>query len=135
MSMFDFTLETEALPSGIHVLTVSGEIDLFTAPDLRAAASAALDRGAQRIVVDLTSVRFLDSTGLGVLIGIMKRVRPAGGSVAIVNTNPTTAATFSITGLDDVLRIVPTREAALSAVSELPGGESPEGSARRASMG
>ena len=135
VSMFDFTLETEALPSGIHVLTVSGEIDLFTAPDVRAAASAALDEGAQRIVVDLADVRFLDSTGLGVLIGIMKRLRPAGGSLAIVNTNPATATTFSITGLDDVLRIVPTRDAALAAVSELPGGGPPEGSATRATMG
>lgn len=135
VSMFDFTLEKEALPSGIHVITVAGEIDLFTAPDVRTAASDALDAGAQRIVVDLTGVRFLDSTGLGVLIGILKRLRPAGGQLAIVNTNPSTAATFSITGLDDVLRIVPTREAALSAVSELPGAETPDGPSARASMG
>jgi anti-sigma B factor antagonist len=131
--MFDFTLETEALPSGIHVLTASGEIDLFTAPDLREAATAALDAGAQRIVVDLSGVRFLDSTGLGVLIAILKRLRPAGGQFAIVNTNPTTAATFSITGLDDVLRILPTREAALAAVSELPDGEPRHASAPRSS--
>lgn len=111
--MFDFALRSEALSEGVHVLSVAGEIDLFTAPDVKRAASEAIDSGARRIVIDLTDTRFLDSTGLGVLIGIAKRVRPAGGDVAIVNTETTTASTFAITGLDGVLTVVATREEAL----------------------
>lgn len=111
--MFDFTLRSEALGDDVHVLAVAGEIDLFTAPDLKRAASEAIDSGARRIVIDLTDTRFLDSTGLGVLIGIAKRVRPAGGDVAIVNTEATTASTFAITGLDGVLTVVATRDLAL----------------------
>ncbi|MTD44382.1 anti-sigma factor antagonist [Conexibacter sp. W3-3-2] len=111
--MFDFALRSEVLPDDVHVLAVAGEIDLFTAPDLKHAAAEAIEGGARRIVIDLTDTRFLDSTGLGVLIGIAKRVRPAGGDVAIVNTEPTTASTFAITGLDGVLSVVPTRDLAL----------------------
>ncbi len=111
--MFDFALRSEPLGDDIHVLAVAGEIDLFTAPDLKRAAAEAIDGGARRIVIDLTDTRFLDSTGLGVLIGIAKRVRPAGGDVAIVNTEATTASTFAITGLDGVLTIVATRDLAI----------------------
>lgn len=114
---FDFRVETEAASGGIRVLAVSGEVDLFTAPELKIAAQRELDDGATRLIVDLTATRFLDSTALGVLIGLVKRVRPLGGDVAIVNTEPTTAKTFSITGLDDVFTVVETRDEAVTALS------------------
>lgn len=110
--MFDFSLHTE-VQGDLHVLVVAGEVDLFTAPDLRRAAADAIDDGARRLVIDLTDTTFLDSTGLGVLIGIAKRVRPAGGDVVIVNTEPSTATTFAITGIDGVLTVVETRHEAL----------------------
>jgi len=117
--MFDFSLRTEIAPGDVCVIAVAGEIDLFTAPDLKQAASVAIDDGARSIVVDLTETRFLDSTGLGVLIGIAKRLRPAGGDIAIVNTEPSTAATFAITGIDDLVTVVETREQALDALGSV----------------
>lgn len=111
--MFDFALESADAGDGIHVLAIRGEIDLFTAPDVKRAAAEAIEAGARSVVVDLSETRFLDSSGLGALIGIARRVRPAGGDVVVVNTEPTTASTFAITGLDGVLPVVPTREEAL----------------------
>lgn len=118
--MFDFSVRTELAPGNVCVIAVVGEVDLFTAPDLKRTASGAIDSGARCIVVDLSETRFLDSTGLGVLIGIAKRVRPSGGDVAIVNTEPNTAATFAITGIDGVLTVVETREQALDALRSVP---------------
>jgi anti-sigma B factor antagonist len=115
---FDFSLSEERLASGSHVVGVAGEVDIFTAPELKRAISAAIDDGSREIVVDLTETRFLDSTALGVLIGAVKRLRPLDGRLVIVNTEPSTAKTFEITGLDQIFSIVTTRDEALTALAE-----------------
>ena len=61
---------------------------------------------------------FLDSTALGVLIGAVKRLRSRGGALAIVNTEPSIAKTFEITGLDQIFTILPSREEALAALDD-----------------
>jgi anti-sigma B factor antagonist len=114
---FDFALTEERLPNGAHVVAVSGEVDIFTAPDLKRTIAQAIEGGTRLLVIDLTQTRFLDSTALGVLIGAVKRLRPLDGRLAIVNTEPSTAKTFQITGLDRIFTIVETREAAVEAVS------------------
>jgi anti-sigma B factor antagonist len=115
---FDFSLSTSDEGPETKVIAVAGEIDIFTAPDLRAAVVQAIDAGARGLVIDLSETRFLDSTALGVLIGALKRLRTIGGRLVIVNREPTTARTFEITGLDQTLEIVETREAALQALGE-----------------
>lgn len=114
---FDFALSEERLENGAHVVAVSGEVDIFTAPDLKRTIARAIEGGARLLVVDLTHTRFLDSTALGVLIGAVKRLRPLDGRLAIVNTEPSTAKTFQITGLDRIFTIVPTRDEAVKAIS------------------
>lgn len=114
---FDFALTEEQLANGAHVVAVAGEVDIFTAPDLKRTITQAIEGGTRLLVIDLTQTRFLDSTALGVLIGAVKRLRPLDGRLAIVNTEPSTAKTFQITGLDRIFTIVETREAALEAVS------------------
>lgn len=114
---FDFALTEEQTPGGAHVVAVSGEVDIFTAPDLKKTITAAIESGTRLLVIDLTLTRFLDSTALGVLIGAVKRLRPLDGRMAIVNTEPSTAKTFQITGLDRIFTIVATREEALEAVA------------------
>ena len=111
---FDFSLTEDRPSAGVHVVAVAGEVDIFTAPELKRAIGAAIDGGARAVVVDLTETRFLDSTALGVLIGAVKRLRPLDGRLLIVNTEPSTAKTFEITGLDQIFTIVGTRDAALS---------------------
>jgi anti-sigma B factor antagonist len=113
---FDFSL-SEDTDQDAHVIAVSGEVDIFTAPELKRAIGTAIDEGARRIVVDLTDTRFLDSTALGVLIGAVKRLRLVDGRMMIVNTEASTAKTFEITGLDQIFEIVAAREEAVAALS------------------
>jgi len=113
-----FSLSEENLDEQRHVVAVTGEIDLFTAPELKAVLSEAVEAGRTRIVVDLTETTFLDSTALGVLIGAVKRLRSRDGVLTIVNTDANIAKTFEITGLDQIFTIVPDRAAALEALDD-----------------
>ena len=88
-----------------YVITVSGEVDLATSPDLDAAIIAALDSGAGSFVVDLTDVSFMDSSGLGVIVRGLKRCREADKDLDLVITNERVLKVFGITGLDQVIPI------------------------------
>ena len=112
----EFVLTEESIDEDRHVLAIAGEIDLFTAPEMKAALLGAIDAGKTRIVVDLSRTTFLDSTALGVLIGAIKRLRSRDGALTIVNTEATIAKTFEITGLDQIFTITDTREAAIAAL-------------------
>ena len=112
----DFAITEQPGDDERHVLAVRGEIDLFTAPELKQVLADAIQAGRLRIVLDLTGTSFLDSTALGVLIGAVKRLRSRGGALAIVNVDENIAKTFEITGLDQIFTIVGTREEALEAV-------------------
>lgn len=85
-----------------EVIEVGGEIDVYTAPKLRESLVNAVESGHQQLIVDVEKVDFLDSTGLGVLVGALKRVRAEGGSLDIVCTHERLLKIFEITGLDKV---------------------------------
>jgi len=112
----EFVLTEESLDSERHVVAVRGEIDLFTAPDLKATLLGAIESGKSRIVVDLTETTFLDSTALGVLIGAIKRLRARDGALTLVNVDPNIAKTFEITGLDQIFVISASRDEAIAAL-------------------
>jgi anti-sigma B factor antagonist len=90
---------------GWVVLSVSGEVDVATAPRLRERLVDLVTEGNHRIVVDLENVDFLDSTGLGVLVGALKRVRTHDGDLGLVCTQPRILKVFEITGLTKVFAI------------------------------
>ena len=90
---------------GTAVLTVKGEVDVATAPRLREHVIDLVADGHRRIVVDIEGVEFLDSTGLGVLVGALKRVRSHGGELELVCTRPRILKVFEVTGLDRVFAI------------------------------
>ncbi len=112
----EFALNEQPLDADRYLVAVRGEIDLFTAPELKAALVGAIDSGRTRLVVDLSETTFLDSTALGVLIGTLKRLRTRDGVLSIVNTDGSIAKTFEITGLDQIFTIAETREAAIEAL-------------------
>jgi anti-sigma B factor antagonist len=112
----DFSLTEQNIDSDRHVVAVRGEIDLFTAPELKSTVVSAIEAGRTRIVVDLSETTFLDSTALGVLIGALKRLRSRDGVMTLVNTDPNIAKTFEITGLDQIFTIADTRDAAIAAL-------------------
>jgi anti-sigma B factor antagonist len=89
------------------VLAVGGEIDVATAPRLREQLIALVNDQHYRIVVDLDGVDFIDSTGLGVLIGALKRVRTHDGDLALVCSEPRILKVFEITGLLTVFAVHP----------------------------
>lgn len=100
---------------GWAVLAVGGEVDVATAPRLREQLIGLVNEGSHRIVVDLTAVDFLDSTGLGVLVGRLKLVRNHSGWLRIVCSNDRILRVFRITGLDKVFGIHDSLEEALAA--------------------
>lgn len=108
-------------PDALHeavVVEVGGEVDLHSAPRLRDELTRALESSAPpRVIVDLAGVSFIDSTGIGVLVGALKRAREAKGELAFCSANARVERVFEITGLLKVLPIYPTRLSAANALS------------------
>ena len=100
---------------GWVVLTVSGEIDIATAPSLRERIHGLLTEDNPQLVVDLDDVGFLDSTALGVLVGGLKRVRAHEGSLRLVCNQERILKIFRITGLTKVFPIHTTVDEAVAA--------------------
>ncbi len=96
------------------VVEVSGEVDVSTADALDAKLTELTDAGATDLVVDLSKVEFLDSTGLGVLVKTLKHVREHDGSLAVVASSERIAKVFRITGLDSAMPLSATVDEALS---------------------
>ena len=92
--------------AGHTVLEVGGEVDVYTAPRLRERLVGLVDGGARKVVVDLGRVDFLDSTGLGVLVGAHRRAGREGRSLVLRDVGPQVARLLLLTRLDRVLRTV-----------------------------
>lgn len=91
--------------NGWTVLVVTGEVDLYTSPQLRDGITGLLEQGGSRIVIDLSSVEFMDSSGLGVLVIGLKRAKERDGEFALVCKEGSVQKILSITGLDRVFSI------------------------------
>lgn len=100
----------------IGVLGVRGEVDVYTAPKLKAAVVETMEGGCVRLVVDLSEVGFMDSSGLGVLVSALKRTKDAGGALRLVCGDERVLKIFRITGLSKVFAIDASRESAMSAM-------------------
>jgi anti-sigma B factor antagonist len=109
----EFRLEDEPIDDATHVVAVHGDVDLFTAPELKERILEVIERGRTRIVVDLTGATSIDSTTLGVLIGAVKRLRLRDGDLAVAARDPMIVRTFEITGLDEVFGVLSSREEAV----------------------
>ncbi|WP_406829412.1 anti-sigma factor antagonist [Pedococcus sp. KACC 23699] len=99
----------------VTIVHVAGEIDVYTAPLLREVLDKQVAAGRTTLVVDLEHVTFMDSTGLGVLVGRLKLVRGQNGSLRIVSAQDRILKVFKITGLDKVFHIFPSVDEATSA--------------------
>lgn len=111
MAVDPFSVSTQHVDSHM-VISVTGEVDAHTADQVRAAIDAAITPGA-RLVVDLSGVSFLDSTGLGVFVTALKHLREQDGSLELVVTSPRVMKVFQLTGLDVLIPIHEDRSAAL----------------------
>ncbi|HEY9566093.1 MAG TPA: anti-sigma factor antagonist [Nocardioides sp.] len=107
----DLTLVTRDT-DGATIVAVEGEIDVYTAPKLRDKITELVGDGVYHIIIDMVAVEFLDSTGLGVLVGGLKKVRAHDGSLQLVCNQERLLKIFRITGLAKVFTIHESAEAA-----------------------
>jgi anti-sigma B factor antagonist len=115
----DLTLNVYSDTPGSTVVAVGGEIDVYSAPKLRERLIALVDAGSYNLIVDMEAVEFLDSTGLGVLVGGLKRVRAHDGWIDLVCTQGRILRIFRITGLSKVFSIYNSVAEALAAHAEV----------------
>ena len=121
----------------VHIVHVAGEIDVTSAAVLRDALEALIADGHRRLVLDLSDyqdqlgdyvdfdlsdVTFLDSTGLGIVVGRLKRLARHGGTMTVAASHERVLRVFTITGLDQLLAIHPDLEGAVRAAEESAGG-------------
>jgi anti-sigma B factor antagonist len=99
---------------GWAVVTVTGEVDVASAPRLREQLVGLVTDGQTRLVLDLDNVDFLDSTGLGVIVGALKRARTHGGDLRVACAQPRILKVFEITGLHLAMPIAETIDDAIS---------------------
>ena len=110
----NFDIKTEQLGDGTALISLAGEVDLYTAPEFKQQLLDVIAKGAKDVVVDFTRTTFIDSTTLGVLVGGVKRLRAQDGRLALVCSDRNITKIFEITGLDRVFTIYPTRDEALA---------------------
>ena len=113
----NFDIKTEQLGDDAYLISLSGEVDLYTAPDFKQQLLQVIGDGARQVIVDFSQTTFIDSTTLGVLVGGVKRLRPNGGQLSLVCSDRNITKIFEITGLDRVFTIYATRNEALEQVS------------------
>jgi anti-anti-sigma factor len=107
----DIKITNKEIKDG-NVLSVQGEIDVYTSPKVKEAIGNLIEQSKYNIVVNLEEVRYIDSTGLGVLIGALKRLREHNGNISLVCSNPQIKKIFQITGLVKIFGIFKSEEEA-----------------------
>ena len=117
----NFDIKTEQLSSEAYVISLTGEVDLYTAPEFKQQLIEVIEQGGKEVVVDFSNTTFIDSTTLGVLVGGVKRLRANEGRLSLVCSDRNITKIFEITGLDKVFEIYATRDEAVSSV-EVPQG-------------
>jgi anti-sigma B factor antagonist len=103
----------ESEQSGMPVLRAQGEIDVASAPEFHASLSDLIREDTEILIVDLSEVSFMDSTGLGVLVGVEKQMSEAGHEMRLVVTQPQITRLLELTGLNEVFTIVSSRKDAV----------------------
>lgn len=113
--LFDIQTDELDIPA-TAVVRVIGELDVATAPRLRQEAVRLVGVNINRVVLDLGGVDFIDSTGLGVVVGMVKRLRTHGGDLALIRGHDRVSKVFDITRVSDILPLHDSLEAALAAL-------------------
>ena len=112
----NFDIKTEQLGGDAYVISLAGEVDLYTAPEFKQQLLEVIGQGGKQVIVDFSDTTFIDSTTLGVLVGGVKRLRTNEGQLSLVCSDRNITKIFEITGLDRVFTIYPTRDEAVSNV-------------------
>ena len=109
-----FSISRGILGDGIGLIVLGGEVDISSAPRFKREFEQLTGAGHVDIVVDLKGVTFIDSSALGVLVGAVRRLHPLGGRLVVVAEGHAVMRPVTLTGLDQVFTVVPTRDEALA---------------------
>jgi len=112
----NFDIKTEHVSDETYVISLAGEVDLYTAPEFKQQLLEVIGQGGKEVIVDFSETTFIDSTTLGVLVGGVKRLRSNDGQLSLVCSDRNITKIFEITGLDRVFTIYETRDEALSSL-------------------
>ncbi|HEY3332365.1 MAG TPA: STAS domain-containing protein [Capsulimonadaceae bacterium] len=104
---------------GVPILRVSGEIDIYTAPLFKESIIGLVDEGHANILIDMTNVAFMDSSGFGTLLSASKPLRPMGGSLSLTGCNEAISRMLEITRLNTLVPVYKTLDEALAKVKPL----------------
>ncbi|MGW6837303.1 STAS domain-containing protein [Streptomyces sp. NPDC054949] len=113
--MTDFRLTAQHTEGDLALAHIAGELDIATAPHLRAQALALIAQGHRHLILDLQAVTFCDSSGFNALIGIFRCAKEAGGSVVLTAVPDRLERLLNLTGLSALLPAHPTAAHALVA--------------------
>jgi anti-sigma B factor antagonist len=109
-----FALSRESVAPAAAAITVHGELDMLTVPELRTALSSEIDAGTTKIVLDLTDVGFIDSVSLAAIVNAKRRLGADGGFAVVIAPESYTMLIFEIGGMDSVVEIFATRADAVA---------------------
>jgi anti-sigma B factor antagonist len=114
----NFDIKTDQVGNDAYVISLSGEVDLYTAPEFKQQLLEVIGQGGKEVVVDFSNTTFIDSTTLGVLVGGVKRLRSSGGQLTLVCSDRNITKIFEITGLNKVFPIYESRAEALEKIGQ-----------------
>ena len=117
----NLTISTRSIDDKTCLIDLEGEVDVYTAPQLKQKIIELLDQGVRHVTVNLTAVDYLDSTALGVLIGGLKRLRERDGALDLICPNTRIRRIFEITGLDKIFDIYTTEQEATEKIKSKEG--------------
>jgi anti-sigma B factor antagonist len=115
----DFAITQELLSKECATLTVSGRLNAVTALELKEQLKQLVEKGCILLVVDLTAVPFIDSSGLAALVSGLKATRQAGGTLKLAGLNEQARTVFRLTRLERVFELYPDAATAQSTLSDL----------------
>ena len=101
-------IETRQVDDWLVIVKVKGELDAYLAPEVRERVEEVLGSGAAWLLMDLTEVEYIDSVGLGIMVGAAKRANERGGDLSIACGRPSVVRVFEVSGTKDLLNLFPT---------------------------
>jgi anti-sigma B factor antagonist len=111
------SIATERAGSDVHVIALSGELDLYSCPEFKNELLRLIAEGVRYVVIDLAATTFIDSTALGVLLRGVERLREtSNGRLSVACADPNICKVLEVTGLDRIFSVYPSREEALAQV-------------------
>jgi anti-sigma B factor antagonist len=115
--MGNFQATDDLLGGDVRVLRVAGDVDFDVAPDFKRRITGFIEAGDRQLIVELSAVDFIDSTAIGVLVGAIKRMRAAGGTLVVVCDNDEVRGIFEAVGLESVIPLHQSHEDAFVALA------------------